>query len=318
MTQPPLNPSGQSPTDPPGGHAASGTSEPAAWSAPVNDTAPTGPTDPTRAYDIPSPVGPGSDPQEGYSQQGYGQPMQPGYEGQAYSQQPSYGQQSYEAPTYGQQPGYGQQAYDQQAYSQPDTSQGYDPQHYQQPGYGQQAYDQSAYSQGGHYPNAYTQQPGYPAQPSVDPAGYAQSGAWQQPSTASPYGAPADPARRSPLLGQLGFGIVAIMTLILTVISYQIGAHIGAFFLENGLDASTRGPDDPAMIALSEQLTGQSAAGVLVSILGTAGWVVSIVAMVRRAGRSWGLWGVILGILAPIISFIAIMVGMWPAFAAQG
>ena len=49
---------------------------------------------------------------------------------------------------------------------------------------------------------------------------------------------------------------------------------------------------------------------------GIAGWVTGIVATATRRGRSYGVWSIILGVLAPFIGILALVLALMP-YAAQ-
>lgn len=236
----------------------------------------------------PEPQGPyqAPDQQPPYAQeQGYGQGQYGAYDpyaqqGQAQGQpQPGYGQ-SYGAPD---QQGYQQQGYQQQGYPQQD--QGYAQQ------YGQQGYPQQQ-QQG--YPQGYGQQPGYPAQQ------YPQGGYGQAP-------------KRSNTLGLVGLGLVAVCTVLLVVASAIIGRAAGEFVVVNGPEAlANANTSDPLVIAFAQQIQGWANALQAAVVGGLAGWIVSIVAFVKRAGRPLALGGILLGIAAPIIGLITFVVVMMP------
>lgn len=238
-------------------------------------------------------------PQQGYgdqgAQQGYGQQYpQPGAQ-QAYPQQGAdYGQQ----PASGQ-PGYGQQSYGQPSYGQQsyDYSQGYGQQQY--PGYPQQSYPQQNYPQS--------------AQSAQDPA-YPQT--W--PASQSPYAAynqswNAEPEKRGPLLGILGLALVALMTILICVSGFQLGDGVGQLSQVIGTEAASEmDPSNPYVQQFQAQMTPTVMLGLLATLGGIVGWVLSIVAFVRRAGRGYGLGGIILGVLAPMIAFVAMIMAMMP------
>lgn len=232
------------------------------------------------------------------------QPSDAGYAPPQYGRgSTAHGQQAYEAPRYDQQPpqaqqgGYAPPSYDQQAYGQ---------QQYQAPQYDAQAYGQQPYGQ---------QQ--YGQQQSYDPQQYPAQPYQQQYPSAYQQSWPQEPAPQSNTLGMVGFGIVAVCTVVLAIAGYMIGSQMGQFVLDYGVDAlQSPDPNDPLFIALSQRLQGVSMMAMLSSFAGIAGWVVSIIAVSRRRGRSFGIWGIVLGILAPIIGFVAMFAGMWPAAQA--
>lgn len=212
------------------------------------------------------------------------------------------GQQPYEPPTYGQQD-YGQQQYQAPQYGQqPPAQDPYAPPQYgQQPPqqYGQQAY---GYPQ---QPQQHYEQQAYPAQQYQQqyPPAYQQQWPQEQP--------------QSNTLGLVGFGIVALCTVVVAVVGYLMGGQMGQFMLDYGIESMQNpDPNDPLMIAFSQQIGGLGTAGMLATVAGIAGWIVSIIATAKRRGRTFGIWGIILGIAAPIIGFIAFFIAMMPAAQA--
>ena len=209
--------------------------------------------------------------------QGYpGQPAQPpyGYPGQGHAPQqpyayPAQAPYGYPAQPQGQHQPYAQQPYGHQAYPQ---------QQYGQQQYGQQAYGQSVQPY-----------PGYPG-------GYPASSQAAKPE-----------ARRSPVLGIVGFAIVALAGVISVILGLVMADPMAAIVAlvppgTTEIDMSTIPP------ALLEQLTAPMSGLMLTGLAGTAGWVVSIIAAVTNRGRGWGVAGIILGIIAPVAALIAMSV----------
>lgn len=217
---------------------------------------------------------------------------QPQYGQEHYGQQP-YGQGQYGQQQYGEQQ-YGEQQYGQQPYGQQETPQRYDQQP-PQPYYGQQAHGQQP-------PAPYGQQYAQQQYAPYPTGGYQQQ--W-----------PEEPPRKN-TLGLVGLGIVAACTVVLAVAAFLFGQQFGQFMLDVGLDpvaAQQLDPNDPMMIAFAQQAQGTTTAIFLASLAGFAGWIVSIIATARRQGRTFGTWGIILGVAAPIIGFIAWIAGVMPA-----
>lgn len=231
----------------------------------------------------PNPYEPGSG-QQGQPQNGYGQPQQGAY-GQS---QPGYGQpdQGYGQAdqAYGQpQQGYGQAD---QAYGQPQQGYGQPHQGYGQPGYGQQGL-----------------QPGYGQQ-----GGYATPHqAYQQGQARSPYLAVDQP--RSPLLGMIAFGVVAIATVVFGWAMWRAGMVMGPVLASSSASMSSTEITEMMM----DQLGGAALAAMNIGVYGgIAGWIAGIVATVTRRGRSYGIWTIILGVLAPVIGLIVMVAAVMP------
>ena len=247
---------------------------------PRDDQAQPDPTqpDPTQQYPAQPPPPYGQASQYSQPPQGqYGQPPQDG----PYAQQPPYGQ-----PGYGQQP-YAQQPFPGQQYQQP-----YPPQPYQ----GQQPYPPQPYQGQQQYPQPYPGQQQYPP--------YAT-----QPAAAAPDG--------NPRLGFIALVLVGVSLLIVTVAAYVIGGAVGELVVQIGLDASgDLSPTDPRMIAVADKVQPWMSASTIATFAGIGGWVTGLIAYSRRQGRRFALWSIILGIAAPILAIIAMVLGMLPAMAA--
>lgn len=230
------------------------------------------------------------------------EPTTPQRQPSPYEQDPYHGQPPAEA---GQPP----QAYpppNQAGYGQP----GYSPQGYAQQPYPQQAYPQQ---QGyGQYPPGYPQQ-GHPQQTPQDPAQFAAWAANPSPYAAYDQAAGTAKPQRSPVMGIVALVIVAVATLLVSVGAWQTGDAAGQLVALIGPDAAGRmDPSNPYVQQFEQQLSPWIALGLFASLIGVAGWVLSIVAFSQRAGRGYGLAGIILGILAPVIAFAAMVMAMLP------
>ena len=216
----------------------------------------------------------GASPNQPAAPQGYPGQQPYGYPGQGHAPQQPYGYPAqapygYPAQPQGQHQPYAQQPYGHQAYPQ---------QQYGQQQYGQQAYGQSVQPY-----------PGYPG-------GYPASSQAAKPE-----------ARRSPVLGIVGFAIVALAGVISVILGLVMADPMAAIVAlvppgTTEIDMSTIPP------ALLEQLTAPMSGLMLTGLAGTAGWVVSIIAAVTNRGRGWGVAGIILGIIAPVAALIAMSV----------
>lgn len=232
--------------------------------------------------------------QGGWSEQGGWPPQQP---------QPGWPQQGNYA--YGQPNPYAQQQYLQQPYAQQPYGEA------GTQGWGQQPASGYPYAAPQQYPGQYQAQPygaqqQYPAYPYGQPA--APTAGWQQ---------SAETSTGSGRMGAIGLGLVGLGTVVAVIASYFLGRGTGDLFLQMGYDPTmTIDATDPRVVQAAEQLSPWTNAGMIATLVGIAGWVVSIVAFNRRDGRRPAGWGVVLGILAPILALVAVVVGIWPAAMA--
>lgn len=188
----------------------------------------------------------------------------------------------------------------QSPYSQPSQA----PQPAQHPpyGYGQSATPaawnpQGGYGQSGQPSSAWGPQSGYPApQP-----------AYQQGGPAMPYGQ--QPQQRSPLLGMVALGGVVVCAVVLSWFMWRVGALFGPIAVATG------GSQTPEALteALRSQLGGTALLALDFAGYGGIGfWITGIVATATRRGRSYGVWAIILGVLAPIIAAIVLVAAIMP------
>lgn len=212
-------------------------------------------------------------------------------QGNPYQHNP-YGQQPGQA-SYGHQPGYEQS-------SQPGYGQSSE-----QPGYGQSS--QPGYGQS-------SAQPGYP-QPSQTYGQGAQHGYPQQqagypsPQQAYAYGqAPAGyqaPTKRSPVLGMIALGVVLVCGVIFTWLMWNLGVTGAPLFVQ------AAGDQEVATQLLLDQLGTTGTVLLNVSTYGGfAAWVAAIVATATNRGRAYGIWGIVMGVLSPVIAVVAFIVAI--------
>ena len=234
---------------------------------------------------------PGPSPQPGYGQQ---QPPQP------YGQPPQPFGQQYPQPGYGQpQQPYGQPPRPQQPYGQP--PQPYPQQYGQQP----QPYGQRPPQGYGQQPQPYGQQQPYGQHP---PQGYAPV-----PYQQSAYGAPVEKVAKSPIVGQVAFGVV-VLCLVLVCLAAQ---PIGTVYSDLVLAAGTTNVDATMLNQLLlERVPVQAMMLQVGSMLGLAGWITGIVAAVTGRGRMWGVLAIVVGALAPFIMIGVMISAMLPALSA--
>lgn len=162
-------------------------------------------------------------------------------------------------------------------------------------------------------PQPYQQQP-YPGVPADQAPPYQAQPYQQQPSvwsgqSANPYQpSPATPLRRSPVLGIIGFAVVVGSLLFSFWAAKAVADAIGPLMAIYGAQI------DPNDLTFTEQesLAYPTMVGFALAVLGTVGWVLSIVAAARNSGKVWGIAGVVLGFLAPILLLVAFSMALTP------
>jgi hypothetical protein len=187
---------------------------------------------------------------------------------------------------------------------------------YGQGPYGQQPYGQQPYGQQPAQP--YGQQPAQPYGQPTQPYGQQSWGPAGQPPYPTPqhsYGAaqqswtPQQPPRRSPALGMIAFGLVLVLGVVMSAVAYQMGVIMAPLMVGR---SATTDQEELARIVM-EQLGAPALLGLNLALYGgTAAWILGIVAAATRRGRSYGIWAIILGVLAPVAAIVAMIVAMMP------
>ena len=167
----------------------------------------------------------------------------------------------------------------------------------------------SPYGQQGGYPGA---QPGWGQQGGYPQSGYGQPGygtpqqAYAAGQPGAPYGQPA-PAR-SPLVGMIGLGVVVICGIVFCWMMWRMGALMVPILATTGTV-----DQQEATELLMQQLGANGMLMLNVSVYGgIGGWVTGIVAAASKRGRAYGVWAIILGVLAPIIGVVMMVAALMP------
>ncbi|MFT3861029.1 hypothetical protein [Micropruina sp.] len=156
-----------------------------------------------------------------------------------------------------------------------------------QQGYGQQGYGPTGYGQ---------QQSAYPSPQQA----YVQN-------QAQPYGQPAPP--RSPLLGMIALGVVVVGTVVFAWLMWHMGQLMAPYLVGYGGSLS----EDELAELMQQQLGETGMAALVLAVLGgIAGWITGIVATATRCGRAYGVWAIIVGVLAPVIAVFAMILATMP------
>ena len=148
-------------------------------------------------------------------------------------------------------------------------------------------------------PSQYQVPPSYPA--ATSPYGPAPS--YQMAAPLPAYGYETAPVKRSPIMGIIGLLVVGVAAVVYFLCWKTI--YDGIFTLlgpEVMRDSSVVTAISPEELA---QFQGPVSGIGISSLVGIAGFIVSIVATVRGSGRPFGIIGIILGVLAPFLLIAA-------------
>ena len=146
-----------------------------------------------------------------------------------------------------------------------------------------------------------------PAQPYADPEPFGTQLDQTTPGAFSPYTSAPKATTRSPILGIISLVAIVFLTIVLSFQCYQWGIDSGPILREyvpTGTDFSNL-PDEAAY-----QISVLAAPTVPAGMFGLIAWIVAIVATATKRGRSFGVLGIIIGALAPIIALLALGAGL--------
>ncbi len=118
----------------------------------------------------------------------------------------------------------------------------------------------------------------------------------------------AAPTPSTPTLGVVSFAIVTSMTVVCLVFAYLLGGDMGSLLVTTG--GTTFDPTN--LSQSSQQVSVRVVLGFLAAVLGCAGWIMSIVAYNRRSARSLSLAAIIVGLIVPMLAFIALLMAAGP------
>jgi hypothetical protein len=158
---------------------------------------------------------------------------------------------------------------------------------------------------------------GYPATPGYpgsQPAPYQSTPyqstpqGWGQSPQLQPYYAEAPAiAKPSPVLGIAALALVVVCAVVGCYSAYAFGFYYGEVIKIIGIDAVGSGniPDEYVF-----ELGGIMTPGLIATLGGIIGFVLAIIATTKKKGRAFGILGIILGVVAPLLMLILTMVPM--------
>jgi hypothetical protein len=108
-------------------------------------------------------------------------------------------------------------------------------------------------------------------------------------------------------MGIVGMAVVAICAVVGCYSGYAFGFYYAEVVKLIGLTSVAAG-DIPEEYLF--EMTGIMAPGIIATLAGIVGFVVSIIAATKNKGRVFAVVGIILGVIAPILMFILTMAPM--------
>lgn len=157
--------------------------------------------------------------------------------------------------------------------------------------------------------------PTYQAPPGAYPApvgGYsAPGGAYQAPAPAQP---------KSSALGIVAFALSIVAAIVASIIGGAAAYQIG-YKLPTAVDQVGNSTNDLSFLApVRDQVLMGEISFWLGTLTGIAAIVLAIMAIVKRAGRAWGITALILGVIGPLIFFtvVGVTLGVGASSGAVG
>lgn len=115
-------------------------------------------------------------------------------------------------------------------------------------------------------------------------------------------------APQKKVLGYLGFGMV-VAAFVISVVAMMPMLPM----LAEAVTSAQFGNQEEAQLVAEQIIAQFPLAGLflnLASLLGLGGLVVGIIAVVRRAGRGWGVAAIVAAVLAPILLIVVVVFGL--------
>ena len=154
-------------------------------------------------------------------------------------------------------------------------------------------------------PNPYQQPYGQPQQPYQGAPGQSFYGAAPQ------QGAPAKP-KRGKALGIAGFFLVLIGGAVGVWGAWTLGISFGEMLLRLGFSPTQWETLDASMIPDADltALAISATPALVASLVGIVGWIICLIATIIGSARPVAIIGLVLGLLAPVAEYMAMITGM--------
>lgn len=170
--------------------------------------------------------------------------------------------------------------------------------------------------------------PGYqpPAAPGYSAPEYqAPPGAYPAPvggysAPAGPYQAPTPSQPKSSVLGIVSFVLAIVAAVVAPIVGGAAAYQIG-FKLPSAMQQLNESTSDLSFLApVRDQVLMGEISFWLGTLTGIAAIVLGIMAIVKRAGRAWGITALILGVIGPLIFFtvVGVTLGVGASSGAVG
>ena len=158
--------------------------------------------------------------------------------------------------------------------------------------------------------------PGYPAPPAPThqppPGAYpAPVGGYGSPAGAyAPSGEPRSSQPKSAVLGLVAFALSILAAVVTSIVAGVAGYQIG-FTLPTVMQQIDGTTSDLSFLApVREQVLMGEVSFWLGTLAGIAAIALGIMAIVKRAGRAWGITALIVGVLGPVVFFTVLGVSL--------
>ncbi|MCL1923119.1 MAG: hypothetical protein FWG15_04545 [Propionibacteriaceae bacterium] len=143
----------------------------------------------------------------------------------------------------------------------------------------------------------------------TSPATVADAAIAPYPSMNSPYDPMAypEPPKKSSTLGIIGLALVIVLGILLfiAVLSMYKAAFTSGLMAIDPYTYEVISDMNSATDAQMSAIMGPAMLILLIGIAGLSGFIISIVATATGRGRAFGIVGIVLGVIAPIVAFIA-------------
>ena len=123
------------------------------------------------------------------------------------------------------------------------------------------------------------------------------------------------PAKRSAALGVIALIIVLLATAGVCIAGWFAGTEMAALVSALGKVSVTEADINPTTRPIAERMSTMFVVFAIASVVGLVGWILAIVATVRRSGRPAAVTGIVIGALGLFIGLGAFYAAVYPTLA---